>query len=421
MLLTSRTITIILQAFIFIYPFMVFIRQSSGELHHALQKFVLLSLVSLLLWLIFLSRWIIHKQTTQLKMNKVGVSLLLLAFIIVVSTFLSIDQYISIYGTKYRYEGAIALLSYITLFFFSYHFLPEKSHKKVFIGLAIGAFFAGMYGIIQHYYPRVFKLDFIRAESFFDHANFFGSYLVLMMTLVSMLYLSSKKFMHTLLLFLINSTMFLALIFTTTRSAWLGVTYGIIFLSIFIVLKRKFLWKRWAILLIGFSIIFILINISNENNYFNRANTIVKDAAVVISEKGEGRDSVGSSRWYIWRNAFPLIENHAFVGSGPDTFALVFPGHYENLIFDKAHNEYLQIAITLGIPALLLYLFILFQILLKGFKKAVTLEGQQEIIQYGLLAMVLGYLLQAFFNISVVPVAPFFWIVLGMLYKRSKA
>ena len=38
-------------------------------------------------------------------------------------------------------------------------------------------------------------------------------------------------------------------------------------------------------------------------------------------------------------------------------------------------------------------------------------------IQTALLFGVIGYLIQAFFNISVVSVAPIFWILLGLLAK----
>jgi len=423
MILTSRTISLILQAFIFIFPFMIYFRQSSGEIHHTLQKFVLLSLISLLLWLLFLSRWIIHKRTIEEKMNSVGNALLLLVFLILFSTFLSVDQYTSIYGTKYRYEGAIALLSYLSLFIFSDHFLPEKRHGRIFIILGIGAFFSAIYGIIQHFSLSLFKVgSYYRAESFFDNPNFFSTYLVIMILLVSTLYLYGQKLRYLLVWYFIHLTLFLALIYTMTRSGWLGIIVGFSFMTIFIVTKRKYLWKRWGLLLLSLVAIFIVVNLNNENSYFNRVNTIVKEAMVMINiEESETRDSVGSGRWYIWRNALPLLDDHILLGSGPDTFGLVFPQTDGTQMFDKAHNEYLQMAITLGIPALLVYLFILVKILLMGYKKAQKLEGQNQIIQFGLLAIIIAYLTQAFFNISVIPVAPFFWILLGILYRRSRA
>jgi O-antigen ligase len=109
------------------------------------------------------------------------------------------------------------------------------------------------------------------------------------------------------------------------------------------------------------------------------------------------------------------------LGSGPDTFGIVYPKDtvFKGVTVDKAHNEYLQIAVTLGIPALLVYLFFTAHVLLTGLKAASRMKGENQILLFGLLAICIGYLTQAFFNISVITVAPFFWVILGILYHRS--
>ena len=82
---------------------------------------------------------------------------------------------------------------------------------------------------------------------------------------------------------------------------------------------------------------------------------------------------------------------------------------------DRAHNEYLHIAAVTGIPALICYLLMLFLITINNIKFIF-----KDKIQTALLFGVLGYLIQAFFNISVVSVAPIFWILLGLLAKTYK-
>ena len=79
-------------------------------------------------------------------------------------------------------------------------------------------------------------------------------------------------------------------------------------------------------------------------------------------------------------------------------------------IVDKAHNEYLQIAVTIGIPALLTYLTLIGIILFKSVRLS---KSASFLIPLNI--ALISYLIQAFFNISVVSVAPLYWALLGVI------
>lgn len=85
-----------------------------------------------------------------------------------------------------------------------------------------------------------------------------------------------------------------------------------------------------------------------------------------------------------------------------------------NAIPDKAHNEYLQIAVTLGIPALIAYLIFLGMIIIPNLKYIF----KQKYI-FILLSIIGSYLVQAFFNISTIGIAPLFWLTLGIIDNRN--
>ena len=76
---------------------------------------------------------------------------------------------------------------------------------------------------------------------------------------------------------------------------------------------------------------------------------------------------------------------------------------------DKAHNEYLHIAVTMGIPALLFYLAFIGMIVIKGIKRS---SKHKVIAMYTI--VIISYLVQAFFNISTIGIAPIFWFILGL-------
>ncbi|NHN34336.1 hypothetical protein G9U52_31560 [Paenibacillus sp. S3N08] len=124
----------------------------------------------------------------------------------------------------------------------------------------------------------------------------------------------------------------------------------------------------------------------------------------------------------------PLIDEHFWLGTGPNTFREVFkplniPDYNKyigkSIIYD-ANNEYLQVALTMGVPALLIYFIFQWMIIYRGIKQAQEMNGEAQILKYCLLAAVIGYMVQALFNISVVSVGPYFWIFLGLLANRTK-
>ncbi|GAA0333952.1 hypothetical protein GCM10008967_25890 [Bacillus carboniphilus] len=167
-----------------------------------------------------------------------------------------------------------------------------------------------------------------------------------------------------------------------------------------------------------FVAIFFTVNHFENNQVASRAVTIVKDAQSAITEDNM---NAGSHRWYIWKTSLPLIKEYFWTGSGPDTFHLVFPNdteetkkYFPTVTVDKAHNEWLQIAVTMGVPALLTYLSLVGLILYKAYRVIITKQPSIELVMFTVL--ITGYLVQAQFNISVVPVAPYFWVFLALTY-----
>ena len=77
----------------------------------------------------------------------------------------------------------------------------------------------------------------------------------------------------------------------------------------------------------------------------------------------------------LYKDTLNAIRDHAWLGSGYGTFQDVFPLYRsvpapDTLVFAKAHNDYLELFLGLGIPGALLFLFSLFLVLkrcLKGY------------------------------------------------------
>lgn len=139
-----------------------------------------------------------------------------------------------------------------------------------------------------------------------------------------------------------------------------------------------------------------------------------------------GREFLGSSRGYIWKMSIPLLKDNILLGSGPDTFGVVYPqndliGKFKYMFsalsyVDKPHNMYMQMGIQTGVLSVLIYIIILIlygldTLKLYFFSKFDTI---QENIALGLFLSVFTFSVAAIFNDSNVSVSPLYWTILGL-------
>lgn len=139
----------------------------------------------------------------------------------------------------------------------------------------------------------------------------------------------------------------------------------------------------------------------------------------------EGRETWASSRGYIWSRSLPLLKNTILLGNGPDTFAIYFPQndyvaklHYLdniNIIVDKPHNTYLQIALNTGILSLLAFLAFIGWYLGSSFKLYFKNKNNNDFFTPGVacLLSIVAFLITSLTNDSTVSVSPVFWIIIG--------
>lgn len=341
--------------------------------------------------------------------------------LICVATIFSQDLLNSIFGHNTRYEGLLALSAYI---FFFYHTLYNFSFKKnYFMILFFSYTLISLFGISNYYgiLPAVRNAGLVfqkgRAISFFGNPNFFGSYLTLILPISFYAYIKSGK-----LTYLISSgIVYMALITTFTRSGWLGSLVGFIFI-LFYALKYNYSKKNLLIIMALFLSITIVMDIQTEGRVISRFSSIQRDVGKVITQ-AEDYENAGANRMFIWVRVVELIKEKPLLGHGLETMGDVFSEKYmdevvemlgRRIIFDKAHNEYLHIAYSTGIPSLIVYLMFVTSILIRALRAV-----KYNHMAIPVLASVVGYLVQAFFNISVVSVAYIYWIFLGILLRIS--
>lgn len=365
------------------------------------------------------------------KFDKIDVFLILLVFFGIISTIFSKDINVSLYGYKDRYEGLFQLLYYYSLMYLGSIVFKDKS-KKIIIGFIL--FFGGVNAfasIIQVFDILKFILlpfrGFRFAYGLVTHPNFFGSYMTLCLSLCIGLFLYSKDGkVKTCLRLLLCGLFYTGLSLGNALSSAVGlicVLLLVVIYFIYLICKKeitKFLIVKHILLVVCLVCVNVFLSCSNKTVLNDDVVKLTGEVSEVV--KGNVDDSFGTGRMFAWKQTLKVVPNHLLHGVGVDSFVNAFehPIYIEHKtsveLFDKAHNEYLQKLICEGLFSCVTYISMLFILFVGSIKKILK---NKNYITMGLFLSFVGYSIQAFFNISVIEVAPLFWIVIGLLYDRK--
>lgn len=349
------------------------------------------------------------------KINYIDIIIYFLIILAFVSTFLAQDINISIFGETNRNEGLLTILNYYFVFL-NIKNLSDKRYKynivKIFLILGV---IQVIYSIFQVYtnfdFIKHFSKEYM-AMGLCGNPNFFGSYMVMLVLISSTLYLLKGKIIY----FVLSLIYALGLFLANSTAPFIGFVLGLIFLIIF---SFKNINKINLIKLITLFIILFFINdytlnlryetIKEDNRRYNIKYEITDTVNSIVSKNNEY--NYGSSRIKLWKNLIPVAKKYYLFGAGLDNLRVVYPKD-KGLVYDKAHNIYYQILITNGIFVLSIYCLLCLIIFIKGFKI-------KDNLYIALYVAFVGYSIQAFGNISVIDVAPYFFIILGLLCSKD--
>ena len=145
----------------------------------------------------------------------------------------------------------------------------------------------------------------------------------------------------------------------------------------------------------------------------------------------EGWETWGSNRGYIFARTIPLLPRSWLIGRGSDTFLLQFPTHdlisnyryFQNpyILVDKAHNLYLQTAVTTGIISALALIAIFGYYILTTFWSFIRSKDDEYFwLRLGILASVSAFSISSLSTDSTVSSTPMFWIIIGIGFALNR-
>jgi len=347
----------------------------------------------------------------------------LFLFAQIFSTVFSIHPATSFFGYYTRFHGGLlSTLAYVAIFYVLVNYLRDlpyrraiKSIQYLFLSVIIGALLVGMYAIPEHFGHSASCLI---VQGSFDVAcwvqdvqnrvfatigqpNWLAAYMIMVIPVAMVGLLTGRSGITKAKNYLIKFgwlslivVYYLTLIFTKSRSGWLGLIFGLaIFVSGWLIAKWK-ISKNQAdsdqsknikqnsttTQLIGSSIIFstlvgLLVVLSAIfgtpfspplfSNHQSAPTTIVTPTGTSLESGGT---ESGEIRKIVWQGSVKVWQRYPVFGSGLETFAYSYyqdrPMTHNlvsewNFLYNKAHNEFLNYLATTGLVGLLTYLLLL--------------------------------------------------------------
>ncbi|MFO0793087.1 MAG: tetratricopeptide repeat protein [Candidatus Brocadiaceae bacterium] len=399
--------------------------------------------------------------------------------VFILTTILSINPLMSLFGTYKRFEGLTATLCYVFLYYTVVNFVTTRKRLYyLIISIIATAVLASFYGIAQHLGLDIFSWSNFEARrvfSTFGNPVFFSAYLVMSLPLAVALFFNNnfqpvkpqvlKSSPIIWLFFTLSLIMYATFWLTNTRACFVALLGGLTPLLIVMYKIRGKDTKRFIILVASFLLIGVFFNVRHETSVIKHFTADVKTPDITKTSEITAdsflqkeiqpplpeqypaikrpliatRLSVtGSSfsRIFQYLAALEIIKDYPLFGIGPDTIGIVYQKYFARVFSlqesdggfpfprqDRIHNDILDTLVTRGVFGLGTYIWLLFTFAYFVRKNYTILDMKDKTLLLSLLAGIICYLIQNEFSFGNTPIVSLFWIMMGScvsLIKISK-
>lgn len=331
----------------------------------------------------------------------------------------SVDLRTSLLGYYSRFHGGFfSTLSYALLFWAFVANMDRGKTLKAIRFLLYSGVLVSIYGVLQHFGidKDVWVQDVAsRVFSTLGQPNWLAAWLTALLPISWALALNVKLKTNNSKPFwawtLLSALFFLTILYTKSRSGLLGfgVAFGVFWIGTYGILKKPFL-------VISFSL--LVITLFTGTPWTPRP--IAETPKPVGPALEVGGTESGEIRKIVWKGAIDIWKHYPITGSGPETFAFSYyqfrPAEHNlvsewDFLYNKAHNELLNIAANTGTLGLVSYLYFIGIVIIYFVKR---LKDAPDLFQSAFLAGFSSIFVTNFFGFSVVPIALLFFLYPGM-------
>jgi len=333
----------------------------------------------------------------------------------------------------YTWTHLLVLVCCVAVYFLAQRLGQERgSRRRLMFWLLILGAFEALYGLVQYLsgwqqiFAYVKKYNLEEATGTYINRNHYAGFLEMIIPFsLAVLLHEHSKFSRTnqsarswkgllaggnlsrvgLWLFAVI-VMIAALLSSRSRMGIIAAVSSIAIMSVFSGFQRRAGAWLGAMIMIAVTVLVLWIGAGSALGRFGS----------ISNEYVSSNDS----RLSLWKDTARLIGDHPFLGSGLGTFPVAFTavqGTFLGKFVNHAHNDYLEFASDLGIPAALLFFGSVLLLLARLAKRTPCSEaGFERAVALGCLGSIAAILVHSLtdFNLYIPANALLFSLILGL-------
>jgi O-antigen ligase/tetratricopeptide (TPR) repeat protein len=283
------------------------------------------------------------------------------------SLFFSVDGLKSFWSNFERMDGYITLLHTFVFFVIAGAMLTAEKWWHIFFRVSIAAsMLQGAIAVMQlMHIVAISSQSGPRIDTTFGNAIYVAVFMLFNVFITLYLLIRDRRSVGLQAFYGIALVLqFLAIYYSQTRGALLGVIGGLVVVAIYIALRATAPeWKTirmWSLGLLGGLVVLAGLFFALKDTSFVRSSpTLDRIASISFADK------TTQARFTIWRDmVIPGAMEKPLFGWGQENFNFVFNKYYQPSMydqeqwFDRTHNEFLDWLISGGIPAFILYVLL---------------------------------------------------------------
>lgn len=350
-----------------------------------------------------------------------------------VQSFSFIDAFNGFYG---RTTGVLTILSCATIFLLMSFNSSENHLKSIIKVLVISSAIQCGIGIVQilscftsaelSTYENLNSISLYSVclpSGFSGSPIFFAEYLGLMLGITLTMSCFEKSKFYT-----IMSMVYIYLMLDTHTVVGVVGSISIVVLVSIIMIAKKGKNILPIILCVVVGAITVIVSLILDGRYIFYDGAIMwQDSFYRIGSTGYyWKDSaefditnVKDVFSYLWSKAIYYIKLYPIVGTGSDCLIYAQIGNLESTAyinngFDIVYNDYLQVVVTMGIPALIFYIVTLVYAIVK-----VSHRLNDSIIFKGIFVSIIAFCIMSFFSTTAISIMPYICLFLGLACSKK--
>jgi len=337
-----------------------------------------------------------------------------------ISVIFAVNKQLALFDYKVRGEGMFMYVSYAAILIGAMA-IKKDNLRDILLKCALGTgLFFCLFTMLDHY---IFQWGEMYVWWSFTapwaNPNHSGYFLAMMAGLSGITFLFHKETFTRIYAAGVFGLTSVVVCLNDSFGSQLAIFVTMIFILIVLLVRDKKLWRR-LLILFGIYFVAILFGAILEKYSLHHEETILgnflhffRDILKIFSDaNSEEAQIAGTNRWGLWMECFRNMRDKPLFGIGINCQMIVNP----ELEASRPHNEVLQFASTMGIPAALLYLAALVLLLITVFKQLKSISPAT----IAFVTAAVAYFINSLFGVSLPYTFYIYMIFMGLAISGLK-